>query len=153
MDIYNYLKKDHRKVADLMEQVVAMESPSERQQLFQQIKVELTLHADAEEKTFYQAVEKATKAQLPRHEMKHAHGEHDEMREYLQRLSATPAGDESWIELFGEFKHCVTHHVEEEEQDVFEQAKTYLKADQAKQLAKDMDALKMQAMAKSSEMA
>jgi len=153
MDIYAYLKKDHRKVADLMEQVVASENPSERQQLFQQIKMELTLHADTEEKTFYAAIEKATKAQLPQHEMEHAHGEHDEIREYLEKLSSTPAEDESWIELFGEFKHCVTHHVEEEEQDVFEQAKKYLKADQAKQLAKDMDALKKQAMARQSEMA
>ena len=152
MDIYGYLKKDHRKVADLMEQVVSGDDPTQRQDLFRQIKTELTLHAQSEEQTFYAAIEKATKAALPQHEMEHAHGEHDEIREYLDKLSATPAEDESWIELFGEFKHCVTHHVEEEEQDVFEQAKKYLEDDQAKQLAKDMDTLKKQLMAKQPEM-
>ena len=87
MDIYNYLKKDHQLVADLMEQVVASQDGGERETLFQQIKTELTLHADTEEQTFYAAIEKATKAKLVEHEMEHAHKEHDEVREYLEKLS------------------------------------------------------------------
>lgn len=145
MDIYNYLKKDHRLVADLMEQVVASQEPTEREALFAQIKSELTLHADTEEQTFYKAIEEASKAKLVTHEMEHAHHEHDEVRQYLESLSTTAVSDPTWIEIFGEFKHAVSHHVEEEEGDVFESAKKYLSDNQAKDLAKEMDSLKKQA--------
>lgn len=147
MDIYNYLKKDHQLVAGLMEQVVESQSADERQGLFQQIKTELTLHADTEEQTFYAAIEKATKAKLPEHELEHAHKEHDEIREYLEKLSSASAEYPTWIEVFGEFKHSVAHHVEEEEGDIFETAKKYLSDDEAKALAKEMDALKKQTRA------
>ncbi|MFT4077558.1 MAG: hypothetical protein QM647_18675 [Asticcacaulis sp.] len=62
MDIYKYLKKDHDKVADLMEQVIVTKDLSERQTLFETIKMELSLHADTEEKTFYKAIDDATRS-------------------------------------------------------------------------------------------
>lgn len=142
MDIYNYLKKDHRKVADLMEQVLASQAPSERQTLFETIKLELTLHADTEEQTFYKAIEDATRAKPVEEKMEHAHHEHDEIREYMQKLTETSVNEEAWIETFGEFKHSVTHHVEEEEEDIFEKAKKYISDDEAVALAKEMDSLK-----------
>ncbi len=144
MDIYSYLKKDHRMVADLMDQVVASRDPAERQSLFETIKSELTLHADTEEVTFYKAIENATRAKPVEEQMEHAHHEHDEIRDYLTKLTETPIAEEAWIETFGEFKHSVAHHVEEEEGDIFEKARKYLSAEEATQLAKDMNALKQQ---------
>jgi hypothetical protein len=145
MDIYKYLKKDHDKVADLMEQVIATKDLAERQSLFETIKLELSLHADTEEKTFYKAIEDATRSKAVEEKVEHANEEHDEIREYLGKLTETPLTDELWIETFGEFKHSVAHHVEEEEGDIFEKAKKYLSHEEAVQLAKDMDALKKQA--------
>ncbi len=147
MDIYNYLKKDHQKVADLMEQVVASKDPAERQSLFETIKMELTLHADTEEQTFYKAIEDATRSKQVEEKIEHANHEHDEIREYLEKLSTTPVSDELWLETFGEFKHSVTHHVEEEEGEIFEKAKKYLSSQEAKDLAKQMDRLKKQVQA------
>ncbi|EGF92631.1 hemerythrin HHE cation binding domain protein [Asticcacaulis biprosthecium C19] len=142
MDIYNYLKKDHQKVADLMQQVIDTKDLGERQALFETIRQELTLHADAEEKTFYDAIEKATRSQAVGEKIEHAHHEHDEIREYLHKLSTTPIEEELWIETFGEFKHSVAHHVEEEEREIFEKAKKYLSSHEATKLTKDIDALK-----------
>lgn len=142
MDIYNYLKKDHELVAGLMDQVVTSKSASERKSLFEKIKMELTLHADTEEVTFYKAMEDATRSQNVHEKMEHADEEHDEIREYLEKLEGIDIASEKWIEQFGEFKHSVSHHVEEEEGDIFEKAKKYLSKEQAVQLAKDMDALK-----------
>ncbi|MBI1275162.1 hemerythrin domain-containing protein [bacterium] len=146
MDIYSYLKKDHRAVAKLMEELLATKDVKTRRLIFTQIKQELTLHADSEEATFYNAIEKATRAQSVQEQMEHADEEHDEIREYLEKLSNEPMESESWIEMFGEFKHSVTHHVDEEENDVFEKAKKYLSDEQATQLAKEMDAMKKQMM-------
>jgi hemerythrin superfamily protein len=147
MDIYTYLKKDHRKVADLMEQVVASGS-SQREALFQQIKQELTLHADTEEPTFYRAVEHASRSKNVQEKMEHADEEHDEIREYLEKLGAIPFESTEWMEQFGELKHAVTHHVEEEESEIFEKAKKYLSDKQAKELAVQMDEMKKQKMTK-----
>jgi hemerythrin superfamily protein len=142
MDIYSYLKKDHKLVADLMESVVASQDADERKAIFTKIKQELTLHADTEEVTFYKAIEDATRSQNVQEKMEHADSEHNEIREYLEKLSSIPIESEEWIEQFGEFKHSVTHHVEEEEGDIFEKAKKYLNKDEAVQIAEDMDALK-----------
>ena len=145
MDIYKYLKKDHDKVADLMEQVISTKDLAERQSLFETIKLELSLHADTEEQTFYKAIDDATRSKAVEEKVEHANEEHDEIREYLAKLTSTPLTDELWIETFGEFKHSVAHHVEEEEGEIFEKAKKYLSHEDAVQLAKDMDALKKQA--------
>ncbi|ESQ93343.1 hemerythrin [Asticcacaulis sp. AC460] len=144
MDIYNYLKKDHQKVADLMQQVIDTKDLGDRQALFETIKQELTLHADSEEKTFYDAIEKATRSHAVEEKIEHANHEHDEIRDYLHKLSTTPIEEELWIETFGEFKHSVAHHVEEEEGEIFEKAKKYLSSHEATKLAKEMDALKQE---------
>lgn len=148
MDIYNYLKKDHQLVADLMEQVIASQDLSQREELFVQIKMELTLHADTEEATFYKAIEDATRSKSVEEQIEHAHGEHDEVREYLEKLESLDIESEEWIEQFGEFKHAVTHHVEEEEGEIFEKAKKYLDDKKAKELAKEMDDLKQKQKSK-----
>ena len=142
MDIYNYLKKDHQLVADLMEKLLAAKDTAQRETLFAQIKQELTLHADTEEVTFYKAIQEATRSQNVQEKIEHADEEHKEIREYLEKLSSTHVDSEEWMEQFGEFKHSVSHHVEEEEGDIFEKAQKYLSKEQAVQLAKDMDALK-----------
>lgn len=146
MDIYTYLKTDHQKVADMMEKLIAVKDSSKREQLFEMIKQELTLHADTEEITFYKAIEEATRSKHVHEKMEHADEEHDEIRKYLKKLSSLPLSSEKWMEQFGEFKHAVTHHVEEEEGEIFEKAKKYLSPQQAKELAVEMDNLKKQKM-------
>lgn len=144
MDIYTYIKKDHRKVAGLMDQVVASRDPSERRTLFATIRDELLLHLSSEEQTFYKAIEDASRAQAVEEQMDHAHEEHDEVREYLRKLERLDVNEEAWIETFGEFKHAVAHHVEEEEGQVWKKARKYLSDDRAVELAREMDAVKKQ---------
>jgi hemerythrin superfamily protein len=99
----------------------------------------LLIHAETENATFYAALEghKET-AEI----VEHAKKEHEEVKEYIAKLSRLSIEGEKWMEQFGEFKHSVTHHVNEEEEDIFEKAKKILTSVQATQLAKDMEALK-----------
>ena len=46
------------------------------------------------------------------------------------------------MEALKELRHAVTHHVKEEEDDMFAKAKEVLSEDQEKQLAIDMEQLK-----------
>lgn len=139
MDIYSYLKKDHKKVADLFEKVVASRSDVSRKKLLEEIKSELTIHADTEQVTFYKALETAPETS---EEIEMAEGEHDEIRDYIKKIGKLPLGSDKWLICLGEFKHCVSHHVEEEETVVFPRAKQVLSAEQAEALAVEMDNLK-----------
>ena len=145
MDIYNYLKEDHQKVSDLMDKVLAARSATRREELFEEIKKELTLHSETEQATFYAALE----GQEPTEErIEDAEEEHDEITQYLEKLSTMKADSPKWMECFGEFKHAVSHHVKEEEEEerIFEKAKKVLSKQDAQNLAREMDALKKEAM-------
>jgi hypothetical protein len=48
MDIYAYLKKDHRLVKGLMEKTMASSNASEREELFDEIREELEIHSETE---------------------------------------------------------------------------------------------------------
>lgn len=139
MDIYNYLKKDHRKVSQLMEKLLASDKVSERESLFEEIKTELLLHAKTEQATFYKALENRRQTG---EKIEHAEDEHKEMESYLKKLGKINFNSENWMEQFGEFKHSVMHHVKEEETEIFEKAKKVLSDKQAEELAVEMDELK-----------
>ena len=58
------------------------------------------------------------------------------------------ADSEKWLEVFGEFRHAVEHHVKDEENRIFEKARKVLDDDEAEQLAERMDRLKERAIDK-----
>lgn len=139
MNIYSYLKKDHQRVASLMNQLLATKSKNERAELFEEITYELLLHTKTEEDTFYKALENKKPAE---ENLKEVESEHKEIEKYLKKLSTLEFNSAEWIEQFGEFKHCVTHHVHEEEGVIFEKAKKVLSNEKAEQLAVEMEKLK-----------
>jgi len=142
MDIYSYLKKDHRKVADLMEDVLTAKSPARRETIFEKIREELTLHSEAEEATFYAALQDEEETE---ERIEDAEEDHEEMKAYMEQLSSMSADTEQWLEMFGEFKHAVEHHVKDEEGRIFEKAREVLDDDDAEQLAEDMERMKEEA--------
>ncbi|ESQ92043.1 hypothetical protein ABAC460_03845 [Asticcacaulis sp. AC460] len=143
MDIFAYIKRDHRKVAGMMDDVMSIRLPAIRQNIFHKIRSELIAHSKAEEQTFYVAVEAAASESV-RLQMAHSVDEHQDIADCLTVLDNTPISSEFWIEKFGELKQAVTHHVHEEENDVFPKARVLLTPAQARQLAADMDRLKQQ---------
>lgn len=139
MDIYSYLKKDHRKVRDLMEQVLAARSTSHKKTLMKEITEELILHAKTEQATFYAALENEEETE---EKIEDAEDDHKEIKHFLAKLSSMPVENSKWMELFGEFKHAVEHHVKDEEYRIFEKARRILSNDEAEQLAEEMDRMK-----------
>ena len=139
MNIYIYLKKDHQTVAELFDKILSSKSFDKRKSMFQEVADELLLHAETENATFYAALKKHEEtAEL----IGHAQKEHAEIKDYITKINSLSIESEKWLEQFGEFKHSVTHHVKEEEGDIFAKAKKVLSSEQAKQLAIDMEALK-----------
>jgi hemerythrin superfamily protein len=139
MDIYSYLQNDHQKVTNLLEKILSTDDVAKRRTLFNEVKQLLLLHAETENATFYKTLKTfdLTKARI-----EHAEDEHAEIKEFFAKLSSGEFNTPEWIEQLGELKQVITHHVEEEEGEIFEKAKQVLTQQQANQLAADMDSLK-----------
>lgn len=137
MDIYNYLKKDHRKISDLFAKIISSKGAHERKSLFEELKNELLVHIKTEHETFY----KALKHSLPG-KIDHADEEHSEIKKALAKVDDLSSESTEWLVQLGELKNIVEHHVKEEEGEIFHSAKKILSEKKAKELAEEMETLK-----------
>jgi len=139
-DAIAMLEADHRKVEELFEEFEDAEKPAERQETAEQICHELEIHAQLEEEIFYPAV--AKQADDAAKLVEEAREEHQKVKELIAQLRRmkNPEGD-SFDEKMQELKECVEHHVEEEEGELFPQAKSEL-GEQMKELGARMQETK-----------
>lgn len=139
MDIFSYIKKDHRKVSEMFEELLAAHATHRRKSLFDQIKEELIIHSKSEEATFYKTLERDSELKA---KLAHANKEHDEIEKYLESISNLSPESDKRLVMIGELKHAVEHHVNNEEKNIFPEAKKILSDEEARELAEEMDKLK-----------
>lgn len=111
------LKKDHRKVEELMSACKNTQNPSERAELMGKIIKELEIHMQIEEEMFYPLVSGASEEgeQMVRHSKR----EHEEMKGIISSLSDTDEADEEDDENLKRLELAKNDHVREEEQKMF----------------------------------
>jgi len=138
MDAFNLLKTDHRKVAELFDELESADGKAKRQ-VFEQIKTELELHTHIEEKIFYPALEKPRET----HDLTlEAYEEHDVVKKLLQQLSRARTANDEWEAQAKVLRENVEHHVEEEENELFEKAEAALGEERIEALGDEMAAEK-----------
>jgi hemerythrin-like domain-containing protein len=138
MDAFSLLKADHRKVEELFESLEAA-SGKAKLRVFDQIKMELDLHAHIEEKIFYPALEKPRQT----HDLTlEAYEEHDVVKKLLRQLSRSKTADEEWEAQTKVLQENVEHHVEEEENELFTKASAALSEEDIEALGERMEAEK-----------
>ena len=138
MDAFQLLKADHRKVAQLFDQ---LESAGGRAklQVFEQIRTELELHTLIEETIFYPALEKPKET----HDLTlEAYEEHDVVKKLLRDLSGSRTANDEWEAQAKVLRENVEHHVEEEENELFPKAEDVLTQDDIENLGDRMAAEK-----------
>jgi len=134
MDAFSLLKADHRKVEELFEE---LESASGKAKLrvFEQIKMELDLHAHIEEKIFYPALEKPRQT----HELTlEAYEEHEVVKKLLRELSRSKSAGKEWQAQAKVLQENVEHHVQEEENELFSKASSALSQEDVEKLGERM---------------
>lgn len=133
--IYDVLRDSHatqRRLCNSMARTQA-KNPTKRQQLFQELRIELAAHAAAEERYLY--------VPMLMHDMglniaRHALAEHHDMDELVEALQAlNPTGD-AWGNTAGELVHKVRHHLKEEETKFFQVSGKLLREAQKLKLAR-----------------
>jgi hemerythrin-like domain-containing protein len=139
MDAFTLLKADHQKVAELFERLEAA-SGKRKLAIFDQIQTELDLHAHIEEKIFYPALEKPEET----HDLTlEAYEEHAMVKKLLRELSGDRTADEDWQAKAKVLQENVEHHVDEEENELFDKAGDALSEEEIEELGERMEAEKV----------
>jgi hemerythrin superfamily protein len=142
-DALALLKSDHQKVSKLFAQ--AEKNEAEKEGIFAEINAALTVHATIEEEIFYPTVKKA-KSEQAKDEVLEALAEHKQIKALLAELSGMSGEDESFAMKLKVLKEDVEHHVEEEQNEMFPDAKKYLGEKRLVELGADLDRRKRELM-------
>jgi len=116
------LKADHKKVKELFDAFEEAETTSEKQQFAEEAMKELRVHATIEEEIFYPAIRKA----LGKEEsdlMNEADEEHRVAKTIIEEICDMDAADDHFEAKFTVLAENVRHHIKEEENDMFPDAR------------------------------
>lgn len=135
MNIFEALRQEHEIQRDLVKKLVDTHGDTqERKKIYGQLKHELKIHADAEERHFYIPL---IKKDLTQEKARHSVAEHHEMDELMEQLDDTEMSASNWLKTAKDLEHKVTHHLDEEEHEVFQMAGKVLTEKQKISLADD----------------
>jgi len=109
-DLYKILKDDHYTVINLLREATENEESSR----FREIKNQLNLHMESEEKFFYPRVKPIDEEGINR-----SFKEHDEARKIIKDMEDIHWKDEEWMDKLKKLKNTVERHVEKEENIIF----------------------------------
>jgi hemerythrin-like domain-containing protein len=137
VDALTLLKQDHDKVKKLLSEIKETTDRAEktRGELFSTIKMELTVHEIIEEEIFYPALKEHPKA---KEIVLEGYEEHHVVDEIMGELEALPVDDENWGAKALVMKENIEHHIEEEEGEMFTQARQVFDADELAELGERM---------------
>ena len=138
MDAFELLKADHEKVNALFDELEAATGQA-KLNVFNQIKTELELHTHLEETIFYPALEKPEET----HDLTlEAYEEHKVVKTLLAKLSRARTADDEWQAQAKVLRENVEHHVDEEENELFDKADDVLSDEEIEALGQRMEAEK-----------
>lgn len=144
MDIYQYLRKDHQKVSQMLDKLLEQEtgnhpSSAEAEMILAHIIEEVLLHSKAEDEVFYSRI-KSHSEHIPT--LNHAAKEHLEIQNALMAVMMSSPKTEDRKQALNDFKKALDHHVKFEEDTIFKCAKEVFSAQIAKDLVSEMEAAK-----------
>lgn len=140
MDAIQLLKNDHKTVKDLLEQLSATSTRAVkgRTALLHEIQVNLDAHVTIEEEIFYPAYRDAGGKEQEKmyYEALEEHRAAEDL--VLPDLLKTEPDSEQFSGRAKVLKELVEHHIEEEEEELFKQARQLLDKDTLQSLGETM---------------
>jgi len=138
MDALSLLKEDHENVKRMLER---LDSTTERgvktrEELFTRLQRELEVHEAIEEEIFYPALKEHPRA---KEIVLEAYEEHNVVDTIMSEIRSVPFDDERWGAKLTVMKENLEHHVEEEEGDMFKQARQVFEKAQLEDLGERME--------------
>lgn len=152
MDAIELLTKQHREAQDMIARLTSETETGDasRRELFEPLKDALALHTRMEEEVFYPELELFDETRTL---VEESYKEHRRVDQLLTRMSGAVSGgadesargggesagaDSGWREMLAELRDAVTHHVEEEEAELFPRAARLLAHDRLRDMGYEM---------------
>lgn len=138
------LKTDHERIRRLFVEIEAWASlgRSGKADLFEEIRAELTVHSEIEEKVFYPAIASLGPAHEAKSRIREAYDEHRAVRILLDELSELDPAEERFDARMKELRTIVLRHAEAEEREVFPLFRKLGKQEQ-EEVSDDLQAAKL----------
>jgi len=142
--IYDMLHKDHEKVSAALDELVAAKdvSADRRAELFSEIKSDLETHTKFEEDVFYPTFRSAKDDSEAKQEVKQAVDEHEDAKARLRRLDGLDKDSDEFLSEISALRTALEHHIAEEENQIFPQARETLSAGEATELGQRYEQMK-----------
>lgn len=135
MNIFEEIRKDHDTQRDLLSKLIETSGDSEkRDKIYNKLKTELEVHANAEERHFYKPL---ISNDMMQEKARHGIAEHHEIDEIIEKLDETDYNSSAWLTYAKQLKHKVEHHLEDEEHTFFQLAGKVFSENEKESLAKD----------------
>lgn len=133
MDAFTLLKEDHEKVAGILSKLeeTTERAVKTREELFAQLKLELDVHAHIEETILYPELKRVAETREITFE---GYEEHKQVKTLLREMAAMSVESEQWGAKLKVLKENIEHHVEEEEDEMFKDARAALPAERVEEL-------------------
>lgn len=133
MDIFDALLASHKTQRTICARLLKeIGDAPKRAKVFEELRMELAAHETAEERAFYVPLIEHDETVDP---SRHGISEHHEMDEMVEDLAKNEQGSAEWLENVGKLVHRIEHHLKEEEEKFFPQAKKVLSLEQQRELA------------------
>jgi hemerythrin superfamily protein len=147
MDALTLLEQDHQKVKKLMGEIekTTERGVKTREQLFNKLVEELTVHEKIEEQIFYPAVKERATSKKLEDLVTESYEEHHFVDVVKAEIANTPFDSEEWAAKFKVMMENIEHHAfEEEEGKMFPKVRKAFKKDELDDLGTQMEELKQQ---------
>ncbi|MDX2215225.1 MAG: hemerythrin domain-containing protein [Oculatellaceae cyanobacterium bins.114] len=138
-DILALIEADHRTVEKLFTEAESAKGAKKVQECFDQIYKELNLHAYAEELVFYPAMQEYEDTQ---EYIEEAEEEHNSVKILLEEMKTLEPNGSEFKTRMMHLKESVTHHVEEEESEIFEAVRGCMGEQELQELGQEFQAAK-----------
>jgi iron-sulfur cluster repair protein YtfE (RIC family) len=144
MDIFQELQQEHAQVKKIIKQMRSEEDRSALSAPFVKLQHELHTHMEGEEKFLYPAL--VANAEL-KEQVLEAYEEHHAAQLVLGELGDLPKDHERWMAKLTVLQEQLDHHIEEEEQELFPEARKVLDKQQVGLIQARYHELRRNAMA------
>jgi hemerythrin-like domain-containing protein len=137
MDALQLLKTDHDKIKKMMQELDATTERAlkTREEGSAKLRRELEVHEAIEEEIFYPALKEHPKA---REIVLEGYEEHNVVDLMMAEIEGVSYDDETWGAKFTVMMENVEHHIDEEEHEMFDQARQVFGTDELEELGERM---------------
>lgn len=140
MDVLDLIKTEHRQIETLFSEVESTDNPHKLYECFNQLFNGLNLYAEVEEQTLYPAIRRH--GQDTKELVDAAQQDHHKAKQILEELEYLSPTSREFKQKIAELKQVIQHHVQEEENVVFDQVRECMSQEDREQLGSEFKAVK-----------